>query len=223
MPMHNADHTCKLCGGSYLPATNRDGSLRRVKFPGHCVKCMRVVYARERRKRNPHPPTPWPKEIRQCKCCGAEFLAETATSFYCAPSCKWESKRERQKADVARFYETRRARDSRRRARKRVGCAEKIVAREVFERDGFICHVCGEPTVFDPSTRSKTSDPRTAELEHIIPLAEGGQHVWSNVACSCRACNRAKGTKAFGQLHLPFGPKRTWPEVRGAGNVQSLS
>ncbi|MGW6855845.1 HNH endonuclease [Streptomyces xanthophaeus] len=31
-----------------------------------------------------------------------------------------------------------------------------------------------------------------AEVDHVIPLAKGGLHDWSNLVISCRDCNRAK-------------------------------
>ncbi|GGY88954.1 HNH endonuclease [Streptomyces nitrosporeus] len=31
-----------------------------------------------------------------------------------------------------------------------------------------------------------------AEVDHIVPLAKGGLHEWSNLAPACAWCNRAK-------------------------------
>ncbi|MEW1551403.1 HNH endonuclease [Streptomyces tsukubensis] len=31
-----------------------------------------------------------------------------------------------------------------------------------------------------------------AEIDHVIPLAKGGLHEWSNLAPACRECNRSK-------------------------------
>lgn len=49
-----------------------------------------------------------------------------------------------------------------------------------------------------------TCHDKAPELEHIIPLSRGGLHTFSNVACSCRKCNHAKGDKEYGQLNLGF-------------------
>lgn len=53
---------------------------------------------------------------------------------------------------------------------------------DVFKRDNFTCAYCGRrpPTV-------------TLEVDHIIPLAEGGTHDPENLATSCWDCNRGKG------------------------------
>lgn len=34
-----------------------------------------------------------------------------------------------------------------------------------------------------------------AEIDHIIPLARGGLHEWSNLAPACRDCNRDKSDR----------------------------
>lgn len=53
---------------------------------------------------------------------------------------------------------------------------------DVFKRDNFTCAYCGRrpPEV-------------TLEVDHIIPLAEGGDHDPANLATSCSDCNRGKG------------------------------
>ena len=52
---------------------------------------------------------------------------------------------------------------------------------EVFKRDAFTCAYCGRkpPTV-------------TLEVDHIIPVAEGGGDDYENLATSCFDCNRGK-------------------------------
>lgn len=72
---------------------------------------------------------------------------------------------------------------------------EKIVARMVFERDGYVCHICGLPT--DPTKRRY--HPMAPELDHVQPISRGGLHTLDNVACSHSMCNLAKG----GKLRLP--------------------
>ena len=38
------------------------------------------------------------------------------------------------------------------------------------------------------------------DLDHIVPRAKGGQHVWSNVQLLCRTCNVRKGSGTMAQL-----------------------
>jgi len=42
------------------------------------------------------------------------------------------------------------------------------------------------------------------ELDHIVPIAAGGSHTYSNVACACKKCNIKKSSKPLGQLNLGF-------------------
>jgi 5-methylcytosine-specific restriction endonuclease McrA len=49
--------------------------------------------------------------------------------------------------------------------------------RAVFSRDGGACQYCG----------------RAADsIDHVVPRAKGGQHVWENVVAACRPCNVLK-------------------------------
>ncbi|MFJ6720533.1 HNH endonuclease [Streptomyces sp. NPDC091259] len=50
------------------------------------------------------------------------------------------------------------------------------------EEDVWSCAYCD--VAFGPEVVS--------EVDHVIPLAKGGVHEWSNLAPSCRECNRAK-------------------------------
>jgi len=80
---------------------------------------------------------------------------------------------------------------ARRRARKRGATVEKVERRLVFERDQGRCHLCG-----------KKVNLKNWHLDHIIPLARGGEHSYRNVAVSCPRCNMRKQNKMRGQLRL---------------------
>ena len=57
----------------------------------------------------------------------------------------------------------------------------KEVKNYVFQRDNFQCQSCGK------------SKPETAlEVDHIIPLVNGGSNDISNLQCLCCRCNRQK-------------------------------
>jgi hypothetical protein len=99
------------------------------------------------------------------------------------------------------FTASRRADKARRRAKERHRKADRIDPIKVFERDGWRCHICKKK--LKPEHRG-TYKPSAPELDHIIALADGGEHTVGNVACACRACNAAKSSKSFGQLGLPI-------------------
>lgn len=83
---------------------------------------------------------------------------------------------------------------ARRRAVER-GCKEAraIDPIAVFDRDGWRCQICLQPT---PKKLRGTYKDKAPELDHIVPIAKGGLHVWDNLQCTCRSCNAAKSDKA---------------------------
>ncbi len=69
-----------------------------------------------------------------------------------------------------------------------------------LDRDGWRCQICGVKT---PKKLRGTFKPNAPELDHIIPLAQGGAHSPANTQCACRACNLDKSDKAvIGQRGL---------------------
>ena len=61
---------------------------------------------------------------------------------------------------------------------------EPINRFDVFERDAWICGICG-----DPVSRSDAS------IDHVIPLSKGGPHSFENVQCAHVLCNSKKGAR----------------------------
>lgn len=137
---------------------------------------------------------------RSCRLCKVSFtsLPGLWASVYCDEECR-------------RTAATTKAREWRARNRKRFGKSgiqrAKIAGNEwqrfdevwILERDKWKCHICGCNT---PKKLRGTFDQRAPELDHIVPIAEGGAHVPSNVRCACRECNIHKGARPMGQLGL---------------------
>jgi hypothetical protein len=86
------------------------------------------------------------------------------------------------------------------RALKRKATIEEFSHIEVFERDNYICQLCGCKT----SLRYKSQyHPKRTELDHIIPLSIGGEHSKRNTQCLCHQCNIEKGNRRVGdQLRM---------------------
>lgn len=57
---------------------------------------------------------------------------------------------------------------------------------EVLQRDGYRCRECGA-----------SKEDTQLEIDHIIPVAEGGTNDISNLQTLCKACNRAKYTRTW--------------------------
>lgn len=137
---------------------------------------------------------------RQCKSCGCAMDNVTAWVVHCEP-CRANAKRanisKARKSPTSRAAKA--AAKARRRMRVRQSTVERFDPLEVLDRDGWRCHICGVKT---PRRLRGTYDDRAPELDHIIPLAAGGEHSRRNTACSCRKCNIDKADKPFGQMRL---------------------
>jgi 5-methylcytosine-specific restriction endonuclease McrA len=131
--------------------------------------------------------------VRTCAACGCQWSAITRVGpmRYCpTPECQATQRR------LAR----------RRAGKTHVGRAKRLGRRYgyfnvllVFERDRWTCQLCGRKT---PQHLRGTLDPLAPELDHILPLAAGGDHVIENCQCACRECNGAKAARPAGQLWL---------------------
>jgi 5-methylcytosine-specific restriction endonuclease McrA len=79
-----------------------------------------------------------------------------------------------------------------------------VPRKAIFERDGWRCQLCGRK-VKRRSSRSKSTGrlhPRTASLDHIVPLRRGGPHEEANCQCACLECNVRKNARMIGQRRL---------------------
>lgn len=91
----------------------------------------------------------------------------------------------------------------------------------VLERDGFKCVRCG----VEPGLTGVQLD-----VDHILPVAQGGTNCESNLQTLCKACNSGKGarrepidnTKIVRQLAELVGkkPKAEPPSVQGDSNAK---
>jgi 5-methylcytosine-specific restriction endonuclease McrA len=122
-----------------------------------------------------------------CPGCGAAMSGVDLRVQFCG-SCAGERARRHKRASRAVG-----------KARLRTATVECFDPIEVLERDGWRCHLCGGKT---PKRLRGTYEDSAPELDHIVPLAAGGEHSRRNTACACRKCNIAKSDKPLGQLRL---------------------
>lgn len=71
------------------------------------------------------------------------------------------------------------------------GSFEVVNRFAVYERDGWVCQLCGEPV--DPDL--KGPDPMCASIDHVVPLSHGGDHSMENTQLAHLGCNSAKGNR----------------------------
>lgn len=83
------------------------------------------------------------------------------------------------------FTQGRKAADQRRRAAKRGAAVEKFTPVEIFERDKWKCGICGRKV----RTDLVYPHPKSASLDHVVPLSEGGEHSRANTRCAHWDCN----------------------------------
>lgn len=161
-----------------------------------------------------------------CIVCGDIFTQKRPSNIYCSARCRIKAKTIEKRETVACeckecgaifqkeiggkgrsvFCSDRCARKNGRRISRAVGKArlrgvrvEVVDPIKVFQRDGWRCHLCGRKT---PKERRGTYHKRAPELDHIVPLAKGGEHSYANTACACRECNLKKSDSVLGQPSL---------------------
>src|SRR6185369_6572415 len=69
----------------------------------------------------------------------------------------------------------RRDRARRRALKKGAHKTEPVLRRKVFDRDGWRCHLCGQPT----NKSAVVPHPKAPTLDHVIPLSAGGDHTYA--------------------------------------------
>lgn len=115
--------------------------------------------------------------LSACTICGAPFVKRNRQRC-CSVACRKEL--------VARegYAKKRRALEEQR-------TVEKFTRAEIFDRDNWVCHLCGGP--IDRDAKPRTS--RAASLDHVIPLSLGGEHSRANTRAAHHGCNARKGNR----------------------------
>lgn len=111
-----------------------------------------------------------------CRGCGEPF--ESPGWVRLCERCR----REHRRTDKDRYK-------ARRRMRLGVVRIERVVRRQVFERDGWRCWICRCPVRRDVAV----PDPFAPTLDHVVPLVAGGEHSYANIRCAHFLCNSVRG------------------------------
>jgi 5-methylcytosine-specific restriction endonuclease McrA len=87
----------------------------------------------------------------------------------------------------------------------------------VFERDGFVCHLCNRRTLNRVCFLGRSPHPLSPVVDHHpYPLSAGVMgHEWGNVRCACWSCNSAKGARMDIKSGA-FAAEAQTPRVGGA-------
>lgn len=126
---------------------------------------------------------------RACAWCSEPFLTRRKSSSFCGERCMVLAERRVNRDDYAR-------RNAAARARRRGVRVERFDNIEVFERDGWICYLCGFPT----DRSAAWPDLAMPSLDHVIPIAKGGEHSRANTKCAHLGCNLRKGVRLLTEV-----------------------
>jgi hypothetical protein len=113
-------------------------------------------------------------ETGTCRRCGSVYCRDAlaAAPGFCSMLCN-----------------RRHARSVRRAARRAI-VVESFSLREIAERDGWCCHLCGRKVADRIDYAARDDD---ATLDHLVPVSKGGLHVRANVALAHNRCNWERG------------------------------
>ena len=85
----------------------------------------------------------------------------------------------------------------------------------VLERDGYKCRICGISRQYLDDKAPGLGEYLRLEIDHIVPIAQGGTSDESNLQCLCWRCNSLKGSK---KTNKQVNSLRKW----GAGFLPGL-
>lgn len=191
---------CLDCGTSFFPVRgNQD----------RCAACRvadqkRRAAIRDKVRRTRARESEVPFELT-CAACKRPFTSDRKVVYCYRPECRTA----RNTARMQRYFEgyaertgrpyvikrnpeTRQRNSAERRARTRGARVGAPFTRQyIGERDSWQCALCGQP--IDPTL--KWPDPMSQSLEHIVPLALGGEHSSDNCTVAHLSCNSRGGTR----------------------------
>ena len=125
---------------------------------------------------------------KTCKECGTTFHSVSTTALYCSDRCRHRArdrKRRRQPNNFRHYYHVKYG------ERYRDHYDPSITLKKLYERDGGVCQICGDPCDWDDKEWG-CNGPTYPSLDHIIPRAKGGDHKWENVQLTHCLCNSKK-------------------------------
>lgn len=154
-----------------------------------CSRCGKLLWSR---------PNSLPAERRICKGCTAAApverpcrdcgtLVETQGTFAVCDPCK--------QAVLAEHW---RKKNRLRRAALRGVASEPYTLTDIAVRDKRRCQLCRKPVAM----KRQVPHPKAPTIDHVIPLADGGDNTRVNVQLAHFQCNSRKGAGGIQQLAL---------------------
>jgi hypothetical protein len=179
---------CDVCGENFV----RDSKPNWRKADGRLVcsdRCAEIALAEKKARTQAAKPLKQPKQPTVRRCAECDGLFSTNRPRFCSKVC---SKRYGQRVHRLKSKADRRQREVQRKRLIRSRTSVPVDPLLVFERDEWHCRLCLRPA---PRSLRGTYHPQAPEMDHIVSLADGGDHSYSNTQCSCRDCNIWKGDR----------------------------
>jgi len=142
-----------------------------------------------------------------CSDCGSSFIG-TGRTTKCDKCRRAESKAKTKVRNKA--LGVRKERGIERRAMRHGVYMEKVIPKNVYERDKWRCVSCKCKVIV-----SKVYHPRQASIDHIIPLSMGGSHTYGNSQTMCVSCNSSKSNNITSNVQLTVFDVVREPTYRG--------
>lgn len=176
---------CEECGGRVRELNG--GRRTRFCYATECRKAAAAAHYRESY-------TP-PAYDKTCETCGTAFVAKNSGRMYCSRPCG-------SRAYAIKRREDGRAGDNtaRRRALEKGASLSPGRRRNVLVADGYCCRLCG--LVTNPTSEFPAWDYPV--IDHIIPLARGGEHGPGNWQTAHHYCNSRKSDMSMAQFRKRF-------------------
>lgn len=129
---------------------------------------------------------------RLCLGCGDGFEPHSKGSKFCSIPCRALLAQ----IDESTYYLNKRDRERhysrlRRRLLRGARTSQTVRRYEIYQRDGWICQICFGKVI----SGTHWNDPKSATLDHIVPLSRGGRHEPLNVRLAHMGCNSRKGNR----------------------------
>lgn len=162
----------KLCSKCKVTKSLGEFSVDKTKKDGYTYQCKECRMGNYRRwaKANPDKEAEGSRRFREKN---PESAKRTFDLHYVAHYAKYLDRNQRRRAIKVEAT---------------VGPVSRI---RVFERDGWVCGICHvrvDSSVVWPA-------PGSAVLDHIVPLAKGGEHSMGNVQLAHAKCNNIKSDR----------------------------
>ena len=191
------DLRCKECGAVF----NR--SMISVR-KGHC-SCPTCREKRDKIRRGKAAAERLEKQKqrdaqkRQKEIENAKRAEQIELVFHTCPVCGTMTTRRKYCSNVCREKAHNSTKDANRRKKIRNAMVDNdITIMGLFKRDAGVCYLCGgRCNTEDYVMRGETfiAGDWYPSIDHVVPLAKGGEHSWNNVRLAHRRCNSLKSDK----------------------------